>query len=57
MTYEHYLNQPKSMLEWKLNAMLAKSPELIKSLGKSSQPLFRKYQHINENDEENQDLL
>ena len=23
MTYEHYLQQPKSMLEWKLNAILA----------------------------------
>ena len=36
MTYEHYLNQPKSMLEWKLNAILAKNPELIKILGNSS---------------------
>ena len=30
MTYERYLNQPKSMLEWKLNAILAKNPELKK---------------------------
>ena len=29
MTYEHYLNQPKSMLEWKLNLKLAKNPELL----------------------------
>ena len=38
-TYEHYLNQPKSMMEWKLNAILAKNPELIKVLGNSCHPL------------------
>ena len=54
MTYEHYLNQPKSMLEWKLNAILAKNPELIKILANSSNTLIRKYQHINEDDGENQ---
>ena len=30
MTYEHYLNLPKSMLEWKLNALFAKNLELMK---------------------------
>ena len=50
LTYEHYLNQPKSMLEWKLNAILAKNPELIKIPGNSSHPLIRKYQPINEDD-------
>ena len=55
LTYEHYLNQPKSMLEWKLNANLAKNPELIKIkiLGNSSHPLIRRYQHNNEDDGEN----
>ena len=53
MTYEYYLTQPKPMLEWKLNAILAKNPELIKILGNSSHPLIRKYQYINEDDEEN----
>ena len=53
MTYEHYLNQPKSMLEWKLNAILAKNPELRKMLGNSFHPLIRKYQHNNEDDGEN----
>ena len=53
MTFEHYLNQPKSMLEWKLNAKLAKNPELIKILDNTSQPLIRKYQHNNEDDGEN----
>ena len=52
-TYEHYLNQPKSMLEWKLNAILAKNPELIKILGNGSHLLIRKYQHISEDDGEN----
>ena len=53
MTYEHYLNQPKSMLEWKLNVILAKNPEPIKILRNSSHPIFRKYQHIKEDDGEN----
>ena len=53
MTFEHYLNQPKSMLEWKMNAKLAKNPELIKILDNTSHPLIRKYQHFNEDDGEN----
>ena len=56
MTYEHYLNQPKAMLEWKLNAIFAKNPVLIKILGNSSHPLIRKYQHINEDVGENLDF-
>ena len=48
MTYEHYLNQPKPMVEWKLNAILAKNPELIRIFGNSYHPLIRKYQHIND---------
>ena len=52
MTYEHYLNQPKFMLEWKLNAILAKNPKLIEKFPISSHPLIRKYQHINEDDRE-----
>ena len=48
MTNEHYLNQPKSMLEWNFNAILAKNPEHIKVLRNSSHPLFRKYQPFNE---------
>ena len=53
MTFEHYLTQPKSMLEWKLNAILAKNSQLIEIFGNSSHPLIRKYQHINEDDLEN----
>ena len=47
-TYTHYVNQPKSMLEWKLNALLAKNPKPIGKLGNSYHPLIRKYQHNNE---------
>ena len=46
MTYKHCLQQPKSMLKWKLNALLAKNPKLIKIFGNSSHPLIRKYQYI-----------
>ena len=45
MTYEHYLNQPKCMFEWKLNAILAKNPELINIFGRISHSLIRKYHH------------
>ena len=48
MTYKHYLNQPKSMLEPRLNAILAKNPELIKKFTNSSHPLIGKYQCNNE---------
>ena len=51
MTYDHYLNQPKSMLEWKLNDLLAENPELIKKFIKSSHPLIRKYSHIIDDEE------
>ena len=30
MTFEHYLNQPKNMLEWKLNAIFAINLQLEK---------------------------
>ena len=53
MTYEHYLNQPKCMFEWKLNVILAKNPLLIKIFENTSHPLIRKYQYINEDDGKN----
>ena len=56
MTYEHYLNQPKSMLEWKLNASLAKDPKLIKKFKNTYHPLIRKYNHLFVIGE-NQDLI
>ena len=51
MTYEH-LQQPKSMLEWKLNAILAKNPELISKFEISIHPIIRNYRHINEDDDD-----
>ena len=46
MTYEHYLNQPKHMIEWFFNKMLAKNPEHVKMFGNISHPLFRKYHRM-----------
>ena len=56
MTYEHYLNQPKSMIEWKMTEKLSRSPELIKTLRNISHPLIRKYKYMFP-PEENQDLF
>ena len=46
MTYEHYLNQPICMFDWKLNAILAKNPEHIKILASTSHPFIRNYQDL-----------
>ena len=42
MTYEHYIQRPKSMLEWTLIKKLARDPSLIKSFNNTSHPLIRK---------------
>ena len=34
MTYEQYLKIPKPMIEWRLKAILAKNPEIIKKIHK-----------------------
>ena len=47
MTYEHYINQPMSMCERKLNMNIARDPHLINSLHRNkNHPLIRKYLHI-----------
>ena len=46
MTYEHYLKIPKPIIEWRLIAILAKNPQLIKKFTNTSHPLIRKYSHI-----------
>ena len=46
MTYEHYLKQPMPMIERVVNKKIARNPELIKTLRKTSHPLFWKYRHI-----------
>ena len=47
MTYQHYISQPKSMLDWKLNEKIStRNPELIKTLRNISHPLIRKYKYM-----------
>ena len=46
MTYKHYLNQTKSILEWRLNIILAKNPELAKIFGNRPNPSSRKYEYL-----------
>ena len=44
--YDHYIKQPKSMCENRLNQTLAKIPPVIKCLNRhSNRPIFRKYTH------------
>ena len=40
------------MLEWRLNIMLAKDPQLVKKLGNSSHPLIRKYRYLFDDDDD-----
>ena len=47
MTLEFYKNMPMSMIERRLNIIIAKTPSLIKSLNQTTNhPLIRKYSHI-----------
>ena len=47
MTNEHYINQPMSMCEGKINMNIAKNPGLINELDRNkNHPLIRKYLHI-----------
>ena len=46
MTYEYYLSLPKSMLEWKLNAIIHKNPRLATLFDDSIHPLITKYARI-----------
>ena len=52
MTYEHYLQRPKSMLEWTLIKKLARDPSLIKNFTNSSHPLIRKYTNMFPDDDD-----
>ena len=51
MTYEHHLKIPKPMIEWRLNALLAKNPKVIKKFINIYHPLIRKYTHIIDDEE------
>ena len=49
ITFDHYLTKPESMLEWKLLAMSAKNPEIVRAFDykrynhRYSHPLSRKF--------------
>ena len=47
MSYKYYINQPMSMLERRINFIIARNPQLINSLYRNkNHPLIRKYSHI-----------
>ena len=47
MSYKYYINQPMSMLERRINFIIARNPRLINSLDRNkNHPLIRKYSHI-----------
>ena len=46
MTYEHYLKQPKPMIEWVLNKELYKNPKIIKTFRNILHQLIRKNKYI-----------
>ena len=47
MTYEFYINQPMQSVELRLNMVVAKNPQLIKSLDQNkNHHLIREYSHI-----------
>ena len=47
MSYKYYINQPMSMLERRINFIIARNPRLINSLDRTkNHPLIRKYSHI-----------
>ena len=47
MTYDYYIKHPMSALELRLNMIISKNPNLIKSLNRSHiHLLIRKYCHI-----------
>ena len=49
MSYKYYLNNPMSMLERRINFIIARNPYLIDCLNRNkNNPLIRNYSHINE---------
>ena len=47
MSHKHYINHPMSMLERRINMIIAKNPQLINSLDRDkNHPLIRKNSHI-----------
>ena len=47
MSYKYYINQPMSMIERRINFIIARNPQIINALDRTkNHPLFRKYSHI-----------
>ena len=47
MSYKHYINQPMSMLERRINFIIARNPQLINSIDRNkNHPLIKKSSHI-----------
>ena len=47
MSYKYYINQPMSMLERRINFIIARNPKLINCLNRNkNHPLIRKYSNI-----------
>ena len=47
MTYKYYMNTPMSMLERRINIIISKNPQLIKSLNiKENHPIIRNYNYL-----------
>ena len=47
MSYKYYINQPMSMLERRINFIIARNPKLINCLNRNkNRPLIRKYSNI-----------
>ena len=46
LTYEYYLSLPKPKIEWKMNAILHKKPQLVTLLDDIIHPLITKYARI-----------
>ena len=56
VTFKHYLDQPKCMIDWRLYEELSRHSQLIKTLRDMSHPLIRKYKYTIP-PEEYQDLI
>ena len=59
-TYEYYLKQPKSMLEWRLIEKLARNFYLKKTFDRTpSHPLIREYSNVDtlKNEDQNMELM
>ena len=47
MSYKYFINQPMSMLERRINMIIARNPQLINALDRTkNHPLIGKYSHI-----------